>query len=138
MYKRPLSEIKYIIIHHTVTSKEADVNQLRRAHTDLGWKDIGYHFIVRKGWLFTGRDRNYTGAHCLGRNRDGIGVAIVGTFHLTPPTDKELNDFAYQVKRLAQIFRVKLDREHIAPHDRYHATACPGGWMEKLYEKLGI
>ena len=138
MHRRPLSEVRYIVIHHTATSEEAEVKDIRRAHTDLGWKDIGYHFLVRKGWLLTGRDRNFTGAHCPGRNRDGIGVALVGTYHLKPPTARQINDFAYHIKRLSQVFNVPLKRENIVSHDMYHPTACPGGWMEQLYQKLGI
>ena len=81
---RPISEI---IVHCTATrpewmaaSKTSDkVAEVRRWHiADRGWRDIGYHFVIRKdGRVELGRPLDQAGAHLEGAN-DTWGVCIAG------------------------------------------------------------
>jgi len=45
-----------------------------------GWSDIGYHFIIcQLGYIWEGRDMQFTGAHLSGFNHN-IGIAVLGNF----------------------------------------------------------
>lgn len=77
-----MREIKHIVIHCSATPPSLDIgaDEIRRWHTEeRGWKDIGYHFVVRRdGSLEKGREIGRSGAHVRGYNADSIGVAYVG------------------------------------------------------------
>jgi hypothetical protein len=46
------------------------------------WKDIGYHFIVRKdGTIEKGRADDIIGAHVRGHNSGSLGIVWVGRWH---------------------------------------------------------
>lgn len=78
--------IKRIIIHCSATPPHLDVGvkEIRRWHTTPqprgnGWKDIGYHYVIRlNGSIEEGRPIEQAGAHTVGQNRDSIGVCYVG------------------------------------------------------------
>jgi hypothetical protein len=99
--------IKQVHVHHTVNSnryRRGDVPALIRGmyryHTRyLGWSDIGYNFLVdRFGRIWTGRaggaSRAVRGAHTLGFNATSVGVAVIGNFELTRPSDAVLDALA--------------------------------------------
>lgn len=68
------------IVLHTVGVKgDASAAAIRRYHREVnGWRDIGYHFLVRKnGLVELGRPLVQTGAHTAGAN-DTIGICLAG------------------------------------------------------------
>ena len=148
MTERPLSEIKFLVVHHSVTSKDATIGQIREIHLARGYSDIGYHYLISAGGLKEGRDIRFRGAHALSEkapyldtdmNRAGAGLCIIGDFSKAPPDDNLINETAFAVKRIAGKLGIKIDRKHIIPHSAVSYTACPGkGTMEKIYTKLGI
>lgn len=73
--------INKIIVHCTankVTSK-ITITDLRNAHRQRGFNDIGYHYVVfPDGRVEEGRKEFRIGAHCSGQNYHSIGVAYVG------------------------------------------------------------
>ncbi|MCE1245986.1 MAG: peptidoglycan recognition protein family protein [Firmicutes bacterium] len=148
MTERPLSEIKFLVLHHSVTSKDATIDQIREMHIARGYSDIGYHYLINSGGLKEGRGIGFRGAHALSEkapylntdmNRAGVGLCIIGDFSEGPPDDALINEAAFTVKRIAGKLGIKLDRKHIIPHGSVSYTACPGkGTMEKLYAKLEI
>lgn len=77
-----MREINHIVIHCSATPPSMDigVDEIRRWHTEeRGWKDIGYHFVVRRdGTLEEGRQIGRSGAHVRGYNADSIGVCYIG------------------------------------------------------------
>ena len=43
-----MREIKYIVLHCTATSKDATVENIKKYWKErLGWKNVGYHFIIK-------------------------------------------------------------------------------------------
>jgi N-acetyl-anhydromuramyl-L-alanine amidase AmpD len=77
-----MRRIDYIAIHCSATRASADVGaaEIRRWHVkDNGWKDIGYHYVIRRdGRLEDGRPLEEVGAHVSGYNSASIGICLVG------------------------------------------------------------
>lgn len=74
--------ISSIIIHcsYTPPSMDIGVAEIRSWHVEGdGWKDIGYHFVIRRhGLCEVGRPVEIAGAHVRGHNGNSIGVCLVG------------------------------------------------------------
>ena len=120
----------YIVIHHSASSDHCtlkDFDSIKRWHVEHnGWRDIGYHWVIERvnGKLtaIPGRPEWDTGAHCPGRNTDGIGICVVGNFQETVP-DPEI--YPVVANMCKQILARHTIRE-IGGHRDYTATACPG------------
>ena len=72
-----MREINKIILHCSATPEDRDVKAetIKKWHTDKGWSDVGYHYIIElDGRLKTGRPIERIGAHCKGHNNDSLGV----------------------------------------------------------------
>ena len=73
--------IDYIIIHCSATREDRPftVEQLRRAHRKRGFRDIGYHFYIRRdGTTIRTRPLPLAGVHCRGYNAHSIGICYEG------------------------------------------------------------
>jgi flagellar hook assembly protein FlgD len=159
--------LRLAIIHHTAGQNDytraqapAIVRGIELFHVKgNGWNDIGYNFLVdRFGTIYEGRfggvDRNVIGAHALGFNTGSVGIALLGTYGSTKPSQAALD-------AIARIVSWKLDLAHVDPtsfltfisggSERYPngvpvllnavsghrdtgLTECPG---DALYAKLG-
>ena len=74
-------EIKLLVIHCSATRCNVPftVEQLRQCHLQRGFKDIGYHFYIRKnGDIKTTRPIERIGAHAKGFNQTSIGICYEG------------------------------------------------------------
>lgn len=73
--------IENIVIHCSATKPNQDIGskEIRSWHLANGWKDIGYHFVIRRnGKIELGRSLDVRGAHVRGHNAASIGVCYVG------------------------------------------------------------
>lgn len=130
-----MNGIRRITLHHegfpdpfTATSRTASaerVERIRASHTNRGWADIGYHYIIdRGGRVWEGRPVRYQGAHVGGHNEHNIGVMCLGNFDIQSPSEA-------QVDSLQKVVRL-LRRRHNVPENEIHThrelgpTACPG------------
>lgn len=78
-----MRKINRIVIHCTATEKGQDVSvaDITDWHKARGFSTIGYHFVVQpNGFIDTGRDLRFAGAHAKGYNKDSIGIAYVGGY----------------------------------------------------------
>lgn len=76
-----MRNIKYIAVHCAATKPSMDVpaSRVREWHLKRGWKDIGYHFYIRRsGLLELGRNVAKVGAHVYGWNTVSIGICWEG------------------------------------------------------------
>ncbi len=132
----------HLIVHHT-GAEERDAAQVRRYHLSLGWREVGYNFIIqRNGLVVPGRPLGVPGAHCRagGMNTRGIGIALIGNLNGRLPT-------ASQWEALVELLGV-LGRQHRIPAARILGhrevpgvqTACPGERlaMERLRNRVDI
>ena len=159
--------VKMAFVHHTATSndyscKEAPsiIRSIYRYHVvSLGWRDIGYNFLIDKcGTIYEGRAGGVRepvqGAHTLGFNTDSMGVAVIGSFQSTEPpkaaTDAIAKITAWKLGlfdrnpqgtvtmtsggsgKYAKGEEVRMNV--ISGHRDGYRTECPG---QKLYDELG-
>lgn len=76
-----MRKITHIVVHCTATpeGREHTALDVRNWHKKKGWKDIGYHWLVRiDGTIEPGRAESQIGAHVEGHNATSIGVVYVG------------------------------------------------------------
>ena len=125
---------KGIIIHHSA-SQDASAEEIRRWHIKRGFKDIGYHFVIRKdGNLELGRPLSQIGlfkAHCRGYNKEYIGIVLTGNFEEYPPSDEQYKTLKTVLQVLTAAFQI--DPFEIFLHKDLANTLCPGKYfsMEK-------
>ncbi|MBO4588810.1 MAG: N-acetylmuramoyl-L-alanine amidase [Bacteroidales bacterium] len=124
-----MRKITEIILHCTATrpNDHCTVESIRRYHRSLGWRDIGYHYVIyQDGGVLPGRPLEEVGAHCPGHNANSIGIAYVGGID----ADGHPSDTRTEAQRLVLLQLVKdLMEEHpiisIHGHNEYANRACP-------------
>ncbi|WP_217550669.1 peptidoglycan recognition protein [Streptomyces sp. GbtcB6] len=160
-------KIKAAFVHHTATGNgyrcsEAPsvIRSIYRYHVvSMGWRDIGYNFLVDKcGTIYEGRAggvaKAVRGAHTLGFNNHSMGIAVIGTYGSHKPSAAAVTAVAKLTAWKLGLFganpkgktylksgggnlypkgkNVRLNV--ISGHRDGYATECPGA---KLYAKLG-
>ena len=73
--------ISRIFVHCTGTREGQDVDAatIRAWHKARGWRDIGYHFVIRlDGTIERGRPENQVGSHARGFNTGSVALVYVG------------------------------------------------------------
>ncbi|MCB9838658.1 MAG: N-acetylmuramoyl-L-alanine amidase [Phycisphaeraceae bacterium] len=123
-----------ITIHHdgmdpVTLSSRTDVaqrlEQIRKAHLNRDFGDIGYHFIIDPtGNVWEGRPLTWQGAHVAHQNEHNIGVMCLGNFEVQRPTDTQLSALDRFVAKLMRQYRIPV--REIKTHRELASTACPG------------
>ncbi|MFJ4621324.1 peptidoglycan recognition protein [Streptomyces sp. NPDC088812] len=164
---RYTTKVKAAFVHHTASGNNYTCSQapsvirgIYRYHVkSMGWRDIGYNFLVDKcGNIYEGRAGGVTkavlGAHTLGFNSNSMGIAVIGTFTSTKPAASAVTSVARLTAWKLGLFganpvgktylksgggnlyakgkNVRLNV--ISGHRDGFATECPG---KQLYGKLG-
>ncbi|WP_371100055.1 peptidoglycan recognition protein [Streptomyces sp. PU_AKi4] len=129
----PGEKIKAVVVHHTAESNDytcaqgpAVVRGIYAYHVkQLGWKDLGYNFLVDKcGTVYEGRkggvDRPVMGAHAYGFNSETTGISVLGTYTSTAPSTAAMTS-------VARIAAWKLGQYGVAPTGTAALTAGDSG-----------
>ena len=131
--------VKYLVVHHSATSEDATVEDIRRMHVEgRGWRDIGYHHVIRMGdgplpLVHPGRpydtDTDWEpweyGAHARGHNHQSIGVCLVGNYDKRPLPHSMRTALVMTLAALCVNFGLSPEMA-IRGHSELAATACPG------------
>ncbi|MEU9594562.1 N-acetylmuramoyl-L-alanine amidase [Streptomyces sp. NPDC048193] len=160
-------KVKAAFVHHSATGNNYRCSQapsvirgIYRYHVkSMGWRDIGYNFLVDKcGKIYEGRaggvSKPVLGAHTMGFNSNSMGIAVLGTYGSKKPSSAA-------VKAVARLTAWKLGLHGMNPRGKTYlksgggnlyrkgknvrlnvisghrdgfATSCPG---KQLYGKLG-
>ena len=123
-----MSSLQLGVVHHTVNSNNysswdgpALVRGIYAYHTrSLGYCDIGYNFLVDKyGAVYEGRyggiDQVVMGAHARGFNTSSLGVAIIGDYRTTPPTNEA-------IEAVKQVLVYKFGHHRTNPRAYFYYT----------------
>ena len=146
---RPLNEI---IVHCTATQPKWMANntatdkvaEIRRWHTDRGWSDIGYSYIIdRDGTVAEGRPLERIGAHVKGHNTGSVGIALVGGHGSSEHDPFGANytvDQDRALRKLIDDLKAKYPSiKKVTGHNQYAAKACPGfqvaRWLDNKPER---
>lgn len=76
-----MNRIDFLVVHCSATPADRDIGaaDIKRWHTDKGWRDIGYHYVIRRnGTVEKGRADTTPGAHEPRINRRSLAVCLVG------------------------------------------------------------
>lgn len=128
-YRNP-QLVKFIIVHCSATPCGRDIGaaEIRQCHLDRGFKDIGYHFVIRlDGTIETGRPLGDSGAHCLGKNSTSIGICYVGGVEKDCKTPADTRTEAQKralEELLGELLRL-FPKAEIRGHRDFAAKACP-------------
>ena len=124
-----MRKINEIIVHCTATFPEqvVTVADVTRWHRQLGWKTIGYHYLVTlAGEVQTGRPIEEAGAHCKGHNANSIGVCYVGGLNAEGrPTDTRTPAQRQALVTLLKQLRAQFPNAEIHGHRDFAKKACP-------------
>ena len=133
--KKASRQIDKIIIHCSATPPNMDigVEEIRKWHKDKGWRDIGYHYVIRRSGEFQGgRDVDIVGAHVQGHNTGSIGLCLIGG--VDSGMNAEDNFTQEQWKELIvtlKILKANYPRATIHGHNEFSAKACPSFDVQK-------
>ncbi|MGW2509381.1 N-acetylmuramoyl-L-alanine amidase [Streptomyces scopuliridis] len=129
----PGGKIKAVVVHHTAESNDYTCAQapavVRGIYTyhvkQLGWKDLGYNFLVDKcGTVYEGRkggvDLPVLGAHAYGFNTETTGISVLGTYTGVAPSEAALVS-------VARIAAWKLGQYGVSPTGTTTLTAGDSG-----------
>jgi|GEM_PF-681066 len=132
----------HIIVHHT-GAEEKDARQVKRFHLSVGWRDVGYNYILeRDGRVVEGRPLDLPGAHCRAgdMNRRSIGVSLIGNLDNHPPTRPQVDVLPVLLRELMALHNIPGQR--VLGHREVPgaATSCPGRYMDMhaLRRKLAV
>lgn len=120
--------ITEIIVHcsATLAGKDFHAADIDRWHREKGWKRIGYHFVVDlDGLIETGRPVEMIGAHCIGHNKQSIGVCYIGGLDATGrPADTRTDA---QCVALRSLLRSLVEKYHcpVYGHRDFSYKRCP-------------
>ena len=141
--------VQYIIIHHYGFAK-ATLQSIRNRHMEeMGWTDIGYHYIIGNGngipdgEVVEGRSTSKGSCQCRDFNSRSISVLLVGDFDRYYPSKTQWKSLLSLLRRLMDEFNVPVDcvighREAYRLAGREAERSCPG-WkmdMDKLRKEL--
>lgn len=73
--------VDMLVVHCAASKGDVSADTIRQWHLDRGWRDIGYHEVIRtSGLIEIGRDIDEIGAHAAGYNANSIGICLSGGF----------------------------------------------------------
>ncbi|MEO0262221.1 MAG: TIM barrel protein [candidate division WOR-3 bacterium] len=128
-----------IIIHHTAIPSRKDyeglktIKKIQREHLKRNFNDIGYHFLITPyGEIVCGRNIYYEGAHTKSKNKNSIGIALIGNFEEEKPLKRQLRALKNLVFNLKKIFKIKEIKMH-RDYNKY--TLCPGKFFIREFKR---
>jgi len=135
-----MRDINKIIIHCSATpeGREVSAATIKKWHTDKGWSDIGYHYVVGlKGNVELGRPVERQGAHVRGKNKDSIGISYVGGCDSKMnPKDTRTEDQVLALDELIANLMDKYPGSTLHGHNEFSAKACPSFDVQEEYKDI--
>ena len=126
----PRSSTEYLVVHCSATKPSMDIGlrEIKRWHVDdNGWRDVGYHYIIRRnGEVELGRSNRDTGAHAAGYNHKSVSLCMVGG--MAEDNSAENNFTAQQWTALLDLVKqIKVDypEANVIGHNEISEKECP-------------
>lgn len=130
-----VSDVKYIVIHCSATYENIpyDVEDIRDTHKKRGFRDIGYHFVIKlDGTVQKGRDIDEVGAHVKGYNSHSIGVCYIGGLDSNGKAkDTRTPEQKQSLKKLVDVLSIIYPNAEILGHRDLSPDLDGDGIIEK-------
>lgn len=133
--------VTLIVVHCTATRVDADFtqNDLLRCHKAREMRMVGYHFYIRKdGFIWSTRPLEMVGAHCLGYNRESVGIAYEGGLnsHGLPAdtrTPEQKHSLRVLIRTLKKMFPIRLVCGHrdLSPDMNGNGVVEQSEWLKQ-------
>lgn len=135
-----MRDLNKIILHCSATQegKDYSVETIRGWHLKRGWRDIGYHYVIRlNGDIEAGRPLDQIGAHTQGQNTGSIGICYIGgiTADGKPKdtlTAKQENALVNLIADLRKLYGPLT----LHGHNEYSSKACPSFKVPEKFPRL--
>lgn len=135
-----MREITEIIVHCSATKEggEYHASDIDRWHKQRGFNKIGYHYVVAlDGTIEGGRAESEVGAHCVGHNKNSIGVCYIGGLSADgKPKDTRTDAQKRALEQLLRHLVKKYPKATIHGHRDFANKACPSFDATKEYANL--
>ena len=114
-----------IVVHYTA-SVDVPASTIKKWHLSNGWRDIGYHKVIRKdGSIEEGRPEGLPGAHTKGFNKESLAVVLTGSNRTQwYPADPQLTALRLVIDQWKKKYHIREDQ--IFLHRQLNSTECPG------------
>ena len=148
-----MTRVDFLAIHCSATPaggkhETIGVNDIRRWHRERGFRDVGYHFVIKRdGTVENGRPTDQPGAHEPRINSRSIAVCLVGG---APPAGSEAarkglgeNNFTdaqfEALKRVLTDLRRKYPKAEVIGHRDVPGVqkACPSFDCRAWWKAVG-
>jgi N-acetyl-anhydromuramyl-L-alanine amidase AmpD len=126
MQFNPITSVDYLVVHCAATPPTLDIGaaEIDQWHRKEGWLKIGYHYVIRRnGQIEKGRADTEIGAHCLGYNRNSLGICMVGG---VDAKNRAENNFTPEQFNTLRELLGKLFVEYPSAQLRGHRELNPG------------
>lgn len=125
-----MRKINKLIIHCSATpeGRAVSVSDITRWHRERGFRTIGYHYVIYlDGSVHAGRPVSEEGAHCLGQNRNSIGICYIGGLDAKSLLPKDTRTEAQKdaLRHLVGNLRKEYPGATLHGHSEFAAKACP-------------
>ena len=128
-----MRQIKYIAVHCTAGSQKQSIDDLRAEFRRKGWKNPGYHFVVKPdGGIVQMLDEEKVSNGVKGYNSVIINVAYIGGIDAQgKATDNRTEAQKQSLENLLRILRGKYTKAVIQGHRDFSPDLNGNGKIEK-------
>lgn len=128
-----MRQIKYIAVHCTAGSQKQSIDDLRAEFRRKGWKNPGYHFVVKPdGGIVQMLDEEKVSNGVKGYNSVSINVAYIGGIDAQgKATDNRTEAQKQSLENLLRILRGKYPKAVIQGHRDFSPDLNGNGKIEK-------
>jgi len=124
------NKIRYLIIHHTATSR--DRTMFKALKSSYNW------VITADGVLNESRPQNIVGAHARadGMNYKSLGIGLTGNFMNELPTEAQIITLKGIIEAVRKIYNIPI--ENVLGHNEVKgaSTLCPGINLSPIIKQI--
>lgn len=132
-----MRKITEIIVHCSATpeGRNVTIDDIDRWHRQRGWEGVGYHYVIHlDGSIHKGRDLERVGAHCIGHNKQSIGICYIGGLDVNgKPKDTRTPEQKDSLSTLINQIRLKYPNVKVFGHRDFANKDCPCFSVHKEY-----
>lgn len=125
-----MRSINRIIVHCSATpeGRNNTIADIDKWHRQRGFVQVGYHYVIHlDGSIHKGRSERVAGAHCVGYNKQSIGICYIGGLAKDGKTAKDTRTEEQKTALLHLIkeLKRKYPRATVHGHREFANKACP-------------